>query len=123
MSGKVIQRAIHRILAASFGPELVVSEWSARKGADDTFGGVGSYAPRLDIAVGPFNTTHRNRDQDAAAIHSVRHPLVERIQRAVLGQNREGVYVNQNPRCLIAIEVEHGRGNQDAVDTRAHART
>jgi hypothetical protein len=107
MPGRDIQRAIHRILVASFGPELVVSEWSVRKGADDTFGDTESYAPRLDIAVGPFNTTHRNRDMDAAAIHHFRHPLVDRIQREVWRQNRERVYENRNPRCLIAIEVEH----------------
>lgn len=51
------------------------------------------YAPRLDIAVGPFNTTlgtstfHRNQICD---------PM-----RSMF----EGLASNPNPRCLIAIEV------------------
>ena len=42
-----------------------------------------SYAPRLDIAVGPFNPTFQDRERDANAIRSVRHPLVQMLEAEV----------------------------------------
>jgi hypothetical protein len=77
MSGKRIQSAVHQALTNLFDPQLVKKEWSVRKGAADTFGDAASYAPRLDIAVGPFNMTLRNREQDAYAIRNFKHPFIE----------------------------------------------
>lgn len=112
MAGRDIQRAICDALKLHFGPEQVVSEWSVRRGAADTFGDAATYAPRLDIAVGPFNTTFQNRHDDAGSIHNVRHPVVERLKHAVWDQNHGGIYQNRNPRCLIAIEVEHSTSSK-----------
>ncbi len=112
MAGREIQQTTCEALKVHFGPEHVVSEWSVRRNAVDTFGDAATYAPRLDIAVGPFNTTFQNRHDDANAIHNVHHPIVERLKRAVWDQNRGGIYQNRNPRCLIAIEVEHSTSSK-----------
>jgi hypothetical protein len=112
MSGREIQGAICNALRVHFDPEQVVSEWSVRRGASDAFGDAATYAPRLDIAVGPFNTTFQNRHTDAVAIHNVRHPVVERLRHAVWDQNQGGIYQNRNPRCLLAIEVENSTSSK-----------
>jgi hypothetical protein len=88
-------------------PELVAPEWNAPKEAADTFGDVVPYVPHLDIAVGPFNTTFKRRNQDADAIRSFKHAVVRRLKKAIWDQNHCGIYKNRNPRCLIAIEIEH----------------
>jgi hypothetical protein len=70
-------------------------EWSVVRNAQDALArDVGRYAPRVDIAVGPFNTTP-NRDPAIRAV-----PLPRPLRAAVAGLER-----NQNPRCLLAIEV------------------
>jgi hypothetical protein len=112
MSGRKIQAAVHQALAAMFDRELVVSEWSVRKGAADAFNDTASYAPRLDIAVGPFNPTFQNRERDAHTIQNFDHPLVHRLAAEVNRQNHGGIYANRNPRCLLAIEVEHSTSSK-----------
>jgi hypothetical protein len=112
MAAKEIQAAIYEALRSSFDPALVVSEWSVRRGATDTFGDIGSYAPRLDVAVGPFNPTLERREEDADTIRNFDHPLVRRLKAEVYRQNHGGIYRNRNPRCLVAIEVEHSTSSK-----------
>jgi hypothetical protein len=121
MAGKEIQGAVYQALIEFFGPDLVKSEWSVRKGAADTFGDIASYAPRLDIAVGPFNTTFEDRNRDAEAIRNFRHPLVERLKREVYDQNHGGIYDNSNPRCLVAIEIEHSTSSKHVLGAITNA--
>lgn len=121
MAGKDIQAAIHRALTNLFDSGLVHSEWSIRKGATDTFNEVASYAPRLDIAVGPFNTSREGRDRDAAAIRGFRHPLVGRLKDEIAAQNHGAVYDNRNPRCLLAIEVEHSTSSKHILGAITNA--
>src|ERR1700677_2321625 len=64
MTGSEIQAANCDALANSFEPGQVVSEWNMRKGATDAFQDAASYAPRLDVAIGPFNLSFQNREQD-----------------------------------------------------------
>jgi hypothetical protein len=108
MVGKAIQSRIFRKLQKSVGPDSVVWEWSVRKGASDTFGDEATYAPRLDLAIGPFNTTFENRYEDARTIHREDGELVRRIHDVVMEQNNGNLFENPNPRCLIGIEVEYG---------------
>jgi hypothetical protein len=107
MTGSEIQAAICDALANSFEPGQVASEWNMRKGATDVFQDAASYAPRLDVAIGPFNLSFQNREQDAERIRTFEHPVVERLKQLVWRQNHGGIYFNPNPRCLVAIEVEH----------------
>jgi hypothetical protein len=101
------EAVIHEALIARFGRENVIREWSIRKGATDTFRDNGSYIPRLDIAVGPFNLSFQNRRKDAGTIRDFRHPVLDRLGATIYEQNHGGIYANRNPRCLIAVEVEN----------------
>jgi hypothetical protein len=121
MASKKIQEAIHRALADLFGADLVHSEWSVRKRAADTFREVASYAPRLDIAVGPFNTTREGRHRDADAICNFEHPLVCRLKQEVAAQNHGSIYHNPNPRCLLAVEIEHSTSSKHVLGAITNA--
>lgn len=83
----------------------VKKEWCVSAGATDAFRNRAIYAPRVDIAVGPFNTT---LDQLPANRHAIRqrahmsqlfHQLVARQPRIDMNQ------LNENPRCFLAIEL------------------
>jgi hypothetical protein len=107
MNGREIQAAICAALADSFEAGQIVSEWNIRKDATDAFQDTGSYAPRLDVAIGPFNLSFQNREKHAVRIQTFDHPLIENLKRVISQQNYGGIYFNPNPRCLVAIEVEH----------------
>jgi hypothetical protein len=101
------QQRIHASLARIFGESEVKSEWSVRREAVDAFTNIGLYAPRLDIAVGPFNVTRENAVEDARRIVSFeQHPLIAVLKRFGSEQHEGLFYSNPNPRCLIAIEIE-----------------
>jgi hypothetical protein len=107
MLAKEIQLAVFKALTSLFPVELVKMEWSVRSGADDAFADISSYAPRLDLAIGPFNVTFRNREEDADEIRNFTHPLIQSLEKEVNQRNHRGVYFNRNPRCSVAIEIEH----------------
>lgn len=74
----------------------VRTEWSIGKDANDAFmRDVNRYAPRVDIAVGPFNTT-RGKDSKIPKTPLVPDKLCDLF---------EHLPPNKNPRCLLAIEV------------------
>lgn len=107
MGAKETQAAIRDILATMFDPDLVKSEWSVRADATDDVYDKSSYAPRLDLAVGPFNVTKDRKGDDLGRINEYQqHPLIRRLKNEVLQQNHGGFYFNRNPRCLLAIELE-----------------
>lgn len=107
MGAKETQAAIRDILATMFDPDLVKLEWSLRTEATDGVFDRSSYAPRLDLAVGPFNVTKDGKEDDLGRIIQYqRHPLISRLKNEVLQQNHGGFYFNRNPRCLLAIELE-----------------
>lgn len=94
------------MLQRVFRREDVCREWSIRDRATDTFRDIDTYAPRLDIAVGPFNVTWNSRLDHARIIRDVDHPIVGRLLEAMRIQNDGIVFDNPNPRCLIGIEIE-----------------
>lgn len=51
-----------------FAPDLVKPEWSVRTQATDDVYYKSSHAPRLDLAVGPFNVTNGSKRDDLACI-------------------------------------------------------
>lgn len=112
MTGREIQAAICDALASLFEPGQVVPEWNMRKGATDAFQDAASYAPRLDVAIGPFNLSFQDREQDAERIRMFEHPLIVRLKQLVSRQNHGGIFYNPNPRCLVAIEVEHSTSSK-----------
>jgi len=102
MKAKQAQQQITHILRHIFGDDSVKPEWQVWPRTTEL------YKPLLDIAVGPFNITannYENRDRDKIEASS-RHPLIEEITREGRRQN-ENFIENENPRCLLAIEIEH----------------
>jgi hypothetical protein len=71
------QRRIHVSLTRIFGENAVKSEWSVRHGAADAFSDLALHAPRLDVAVGPFNVTRENALEDARQIASLEQHLTQ----------------------------------------------
>lgn len=113
MPADVDQKTIRSALAAIFGADNVYSEWSVRHRAEDDVYDRQSYAPRLDLSVGPFNVTRIRRDVDRMAIEqSAAHPFVQELEWRVMHQNEGGFYRNPNPRCLIAIELEYSTSSK-----------
>lgn len=72
----------------------VTSEWQSARGATDVFAAhVRRYAPRVDLAVGPYSTS------------SGRLPMgLEMFPRA-MHHWFNGLRANDNPRCILAVEV------------------
>ena len=77
----------------------VEKEWSISKDATDDFSrSIKRYAPRLDIAVGPFSIETGN----------IRNPIERTFHKEVpskLRQILEQLGRNPNPRCALAIEI------------------
>ena len=93
------QERVTEILGRVFGNQTVIPEWSVAKDAADMFHGRGTYAPRLDIAVGPFNITPNVEDNLRAIDSRAEHPLIRQMRTRIESPN-------PNPRCLLAIEIE-----------------
>ena len=111
MVGKDIQENVFGRLKAVAGLGPVVREWSVRSGANDAFSDLAAYAPRLDIAIGPFNTSFEHRHEDAHAIHAFEHPLINALRDSIRDQN-PSFYENHNPRCLVGIEIEYATSSK-----------
>jgi hypothetical protein len=94
-----------RIIEKLRGYQLVVEkEWRITKNATDSFSpNVYTYAPRLDIAVGPFNVEESNKVEKADAIKSAfSKNAPQQLRDFIKYQNLKQ---NKNPRCMLAIEV------------------
>jgi hypothetical protein len=93
MSAADYQRVIQALLRRHFSE--VRLEWSVVTDATDALTvDINRYAPRVDVAIGPFNTTPGPDP---------------RIELALLPKDLrllfDGRPANLNPRCLLAIEV------------------
>jgi hypothetical protein len=93
-SASVYQQEVKASLRRYFNEVQV--EWSITTGATDSLSYDSTvYAPRVDVAVGPFNTTPG--DSDGA--------ISEQLLPARLRDLFRERPHNPNPRCLLAIEV------------------
>lgn len=93
MTASAYQRTTQARLREHFDEVRV--EWSISRAATDAMAPDSTvYAPRVDLAVGPFNLTP-GRDE------TINAALLPRKFRDIFGDRP----VNPNPRCLIAIEV------------------
>jgi len=100
LTAKTVQKELKEALSEIFGRETVRSEWPSHASAQDwlRFGDI--YAPRPDIAVGPFNIEegqHTARIENSFFQH----------QAFFIRLTIPNSHLNENPRCLIAIEIEN----------------
>lgn len=122
MSATIYQSHVENLLKQIFPHENVKREWSIWNGAEDGFRRTKTtYAPRLDIAVGRFNTTTENRHADTAAMRVFNeHPLIEAVILKGQEENQNWQY-NSNPRCLLAIEIEYSGSSKHILGDYTNA--
>ncbi len=85
----------------------VKKEWDVAKNSQDALNRQ-IYCPRLDLAVGPFNTdgnvaVNNERIEEAYNRH---HAFVSRLNQAAQTSGFRA-NSNPNPRCFLAIEIEN----------------
>ena len=98
------QDKITKLLSKIFGEISVAKEWDVAKNSQDEFTR-SLYCPRIDIAVGPFNKTRdvENNIEGINNAHRQFHSFIRDLKQ-ISGIRLEAY--NENPRCLIAIEIE-----------------
>lgn len=122
MSAAIYQRRMEELLKLIFSADMIKREWSIWDGARDGFRRTNTmYAPRLDIAVGPFNTTTENKHFDTTAIRNFDgNPLIASIILKGQEENQNWQY-NNNPRCLLAIEIEYSGSSKHILGDYTNA--
>jgi len=123
VKAKPYQDKLTKLLKAYFKNEFVYDEWDITKNAKDGVKDSLVYAPRLDIAVGPFNITTDNKDEDAYNIRvkANNDELVKAIIKECKKQHGGRFWGNENPRCMIAIEIELSGSSKHILGDYANA--
>lgn len=108
MTAREYQNKVAKILKTIFSKELVKTEWNSVEFDEHAGNHKLIYAPRHDIAIGPFNSYLRNLDtsNDCTEI-MMSHLLTTKLFKNCL-KNRgtlKEVWNNFN-RCYLAIELE-----------------
>lgn len=107
MVAKKYQQKITRALKNIFGEDLVKAEWDSVQYDGHTANHKIVYAPRLDIAVGPFNS-YADLDIGIDNTRQMQsHPFTKKLIKEEL-QHREKLNKvwNSISRCFLAIEIE-----------------
>lgn len=106
-------RSFQRRAASMLGEHFseVRLEWSVVADASDALSSdVRRYAPRVDIAVGPFNT---RPGRDAA----IDERLLPKFFRELFSDRPP----NPNPRCLLAVEVVYSGSSKHVMGDTLNA--
>lgn len=106
-------------LRTYFPAEAISPEWNVSKNSQDDFNNIEYYAPRVDIAIGPFNINRdlENNNENFNSLIRDNIPLLQKLYNiSHLGEQHEYISfdnflstLNPNPRCFIAIEIENTR--------------
>lgn len=98
-SSKSFQNEIVEKLSRHF--EDVKMEWRITQDATDAFSAnVDVYAPRIDVAVGPFNVSDGNERNNIA--NEFENSAPQNLKNLI---ESNSLQKNNNPRCMLAIEV------------------
>jgi hypothetical protein len=108
-------------LSEIFGRANVISEWSVANNSQDDLTHR-FYCPRIDIVVGPFNIDRQVWRNNARIIDAYQdnRPLFTLLQGASDVQN-QALEHNDNPRCLLAIEIENRTGTKHRMGSILNA--
>ena len=109
MNTKDYQNGIFDILIEIFGEKYVKKEWDSVKYDSHTSNHKQIYAPRLDIAVGPFNSyAELDTGRDSTEVMK-EHPFTKRIVEEIAWDSEDfDKCWNNFSRCYLAIEIELG---------------
>ena len=109
-----IESRLEQTLSDVFGQE-VRKQWNVTKDTGDDLRRGLHYSPRLDLAVGPFNTDRKIADNNAA---------IEEVfedNEALLMLLNPSIKTNRNPRCFLAIEIENRTGTKHRLGSIIYA--
>lgn len=123
MKASDIQPSVEAAMRRVFASDVVSNEWNSRAGAQDIFADLGSYAPRPDIAVGPFNTTTVVAQEDADRIREIgsARGFVKQVKQDIEAQWGGPCWENPNPRCLVAVEIEFSGSSKHVLGDYVNA--
>jgi len=121
MGAKEYKREIASKLVRIFGANQVKLEWDVAKNSRDDFTRK-LYCPRIDIAIGPFNIK-RDVDRDRGEINAAysRHRYFINKLNAASDIKISAEHLNENPRCLFAIEIENTGSRKSRLGSIANA--
>ncbi len=110
-----------------FGEDNVENEWDvAKKSQDDLTRKL--YCPRIDLAVGSFNTNRHIIGQSREEIENaiLRHRrFIQRLLSHSADDNRDIDELlearNRNPRCFLAVEIENSGTRKHMLGDIANA--
>ena len=102
----------------------VVVQWCPFRGE-----GRNTYAPRVDIAVGPFATRQRYEERYAELLYETQpfiEQLIEMHNRNVAGiEDRTSfdriIHFSENARCLLCIEIEDSGSKKHCLGNLVNA--
>lgn len=116
-ASNILQNKLKSKLEKIFEPSLVEKEWGiSKRSTDNLRRNKKIYAPRLDVAIGPFNRERGYFDQNRQAIlNASKHPLVQTII------SDYSISTNHNPRCLLAIEISFSGSSKHMLGDMANA--
>ncbi len=108
-----------------FPVESISPEWNVGKDSRDAFDRREYYAPRVDIALGPFNID-RQLERNNSTFNQLVRANISLFQKLYnishLGERREYIMfedylksLNKNPRCFIAMEIENTKAAKRAL--------
>lgn len=104
---KTIQKEIVSLFSKRLNGVSVIEEWNVAKNRSDDFDRTVLYAPRVDVAIGPFMinaVTKEEKERFDNASESNKQLIDELIE---IGEEFKPFEYNKNPRCLIAVEIEN----------------
>lgn len=115
---KTYQQYIFEILKFYFKEEVKM-EWCIGVGATDVFSRKHIYAPRLDIAVGPFNIHVTDYNKINLGFARATH-FIDKLFKA---KNKvlDVTLLNKNPRCVIAVEISFSGSSKHILGDFANA--
>ncbi len=117
------QHKVKRRLEQIYSGEEVKVQWRPFLG-----NGRDMYAPRVDVAVGPFAIQERYETRYADLLEKTRsfvERLIEKHNQNVEAEDRTDFYTsarfNRNARCLFCIEVEQTGGRKHCLGDLVNA--
>ena len=120
---KILEALLHH-----FSEDDVIPEWNVAKDAEDIFGSndanlSAKYVPRLDFAVGPFNIAKEEPPFPKREEIKRRGRENETVRKIIeLSDVRHAnLTPNENPRCLLAVEVESSTGRKHRMGSILNA--
>jgi hypothetical protein len=119
MNTKEYQSFISELLEEIFGAKSLVLEWDSLKYDLHIDKHIGTYGPRPDIAVGPYNDSGDldvNKDKTKLMKE---HPFTKRIVQEI-GWTKEDFTKSWNTfsRCYLAIEIELGSNKKSSNSSK-----